>query len=288
MMRSPPLTILIVTKDETPENLIGCFEAIADFAPVIVIDTTGTKSTQIQETTKKFGARYIPYEWDGAYPKKRQWSLEMLNSLGITDHWILFIDADERLTQKLKTEISKLFQIERDSPEKDGYFVSSLYKIGPHVCHFGMMNRKLVLFDRTKISFPVIDDLSCPGMDEIEGHYQPSAREAFTNISLGHLRHPMIHLALQDKEKWVERHERYAKWAICMTRRRAWPKDPVIWREILKRLIRHPKLRCIMPELAFLHSYIFRLGIIDGRYGLHLALSRRHYYKKIAQLYKSV
>ena len=267
-----PLTILIMTRNET-KKIEPCLKAIANFAPVVIVDTGGDPA--MQKMAEKYGARFVAYEWNGRYPKKRQWALEALE---LDHNWILFIDADERIPQKLKTEITTLFATK---PEKDGYFIPSVYKINTQICRFGLRNNKLVLFDRTRLAFPVVDDLKCPGMGEIEGHYQPVSRNFPAPVTIGRLKNPMVHLAFEDEEKWYERHNQYARWAACMTSRKSWPVDPVPWRQKLKECSR--VLLPVMPFIAFAHSYILKAGFIDGQAGLKLAKSRYYYYKKIRE-----
>ncbi len=64
-----------------------------------------------------------------------------------------------------------------------------------------------------------------------------------------------------------------------MNARRAWPRDPVAVREVLKRVFRGLPGRGAM---AFTHSYVFRLGFLDGRAGFSLARDRWRYYRMIA------
>lgn len=267
-----PLTILIITKNEA-ENIGPCLKAIGDFAPVIVIDSHSEDNTA--EIAQNHGARLVSYQWNGQYPKKRQWALDHLD---LPHGWVLFIDADERLTQKCKTEIIRLFQ---KGPDKDGYYIKALYKIRDKVCHHGFKNNKLVLFKKNTICFPVIDDLTCPGMGEIEGHYQPAAPDVLHNITTGQIRSPIIHLALRDEDKWRRRHADYARWAACMTRRKAWPPEKRPFIHFSKNLAKnYPK---ISPFLAFAHSFVLKSGWLDGKAGWKLACSRFIYYQMIAK-----
>lgn len=264
-----PFTIIIATKNEQ-KNIKPCLDAIAGFAPVLVVDSNSTDQTK--SIAKKLGAQVHDFEWDGSYPKKRQW---ILDNIPLPHDWVMFLDADERLPQKLKNELADLFT---KGPDKDGYFIKSHYKINNHVCRHGMQNNKLCLFNMRKIAFPVVDDLACPGMGEIEGHYQPVSKEPFDNIQIGRLKHPVIHLGLNDHPKWFIKHENYAKWAACMTTRKAWPIDPDKKRQTAKSLLRKIPFA---PLCVFLHSYIIRLGFLDGKAGWQLAQSRYMYYTMI-------
>lgn len=260
-----PLAIIIVTRNES-RHIESCLKAIAGFAPVFVVDSFSSDGTA--SIAAHHGARIFSFKWDGCYPKKRQWALD---NLPLPGKWVLFIDADERITQGLKNEIARLFA---RGPEKDAYFIRSLHKVGSKICRYGFQNNKLVLFNREKVCFPVVDDLSCAGMGEIEGHYQPVPALPFERISTRRLRQPMIHLSLQDMPCWEERHRAYAKWAACMNLRGAWPLDPVPAREKLKKFLRVCPLEA---EIKFFYSFILRTGFLDGRAGFEFALSRWRY-----------
>ncbi|PCI96528.1 MAG: hypothetical protein COB14_09970 [Alphaproteobacteria bacterium] len=59
-----------------------------------------------------------------------------------------------------------------------------------------------------------------------------------------------------------------------MTKRDIWPKDPVLWREMVKIHLRTSVLR---PYVVFLYSYVVKMGIFDGVKGYRFALSRKRY-----------
>ncbi len=57
-----------------------------------------------------------------------------------------------------------------------------------------------------------------------------------------------------------------------------WTKENSRYRNILKQIFRRTPAR---PTIAFLHSYILKRGILDGKAGLAFAKSRALYYKMI-------
>ena len=95
------LTIVIPTKDES-ESLPSCLQAIGhDFAKrVVVVDSHSTDDTC--DLAKAWGAEVIHFQWDGRFPKKRNWFLR--NHTPATA-WVLFLDADEHLTAAFKDEL---------------------------------------------------------------------------------------------------------------------------------------------------------------------------------------
>ena len=260
-----PVSVLVVTKNEE-RRIERCLSQLTEFSEVIVIDSNSQDTTQ--DIAARLGARVIPYEWNGAYPKKRQWVLDTQN---IGYNWIFWLDADEVLSCDIIQEIKGLFKYK---PIHAGYFIKGQYLWDGMPLKYGLMNNKLVLFDRRKIHFPEIDDLDCDAMGEIEGHYQPVLKSEFSDEKIGQLHNSVLHDAYDDEKSWHLRHEKYAKWEAYMNRNQVWPKDPVRLREVLKKITRTSPFR---PYLMFLYSYFFRLGFLDGRAGFEFALSRKRY-----------
>lgn len=128
--------------------------------------------------------------------------------------------------------------------------------------------------DRRYFEFPVVNDLSIDGMGEIEGHYQPVRKKGFENAAIGQARTALLHYAYEDDVGWCERHKRYAHWEAGMTRCDAWPQDPVLWREMIKKRLSSSVL---CPYIMFLYSYIVKFGFLDGIGGYEFALSRKKY-----------
>ena len=267
-----PVTAIIVTRNAAA-GLENTLLSLSRFDEVLVVDSNSHDETP--EIALEQNVSVIPFEWDGQYPKKRQWCLD---NIKLKHNWVLFIDADEVMTPDLAAEMAKLF--EGAGPRHAGYFVPGRYVYNHQIMEYGLRNNKLCLFDKTRLAFPVIDDLNAEGMGEIEGHYQPVRQKGSENATIGQLQHGLLHHAYLDLEKWRTRHEGYARWAAYMTLNDCWPDDPVPWRNLLKKAFRHLPVRA---ELAFLHSYILKLGFLDGLAGFSIARDRWRYYRMITK-----
>ncbi len=263
-----PVSVIVTVKNEA-QNIGRCLAALGDFDEVVVVDSHSEDGTAA--IAAQAGAQVEQFRWNGRYPKKRQWCLDHLS---FRHDWVFFVDADEIVTDALVREIEALFA--GGSPGAAGYFVPGRYVLGGRPLRFGLRNNKLCLFDRRKMMFPVIDDLDLPGMGEIEGHYQPVLQSGHEGAPIGQIRAPLLHYAYD--ENWQARHKRYAAWEAAMNARQAWPRDPVQYRERLKRLFRSAPGRGL---IAFAHCYFWKGGILDGRAGLAFALSRYRYYRLI-------
>lgn len=267
-----PVTVMVMTLNEAP-RIKACLDAVQSFNEIIVVDSGSRDGTA--NIAAENGAKIVHFDWNGQYPKKRQWALDNIETL---NDWVFFVDADEIVTPSLVAEIAALFD---GVPSCAGYFVKGRYVLNGRALLFGLCNNKLALIDKTKIEFPVVHDLDCMGMGEIEGHYQPVVKAAAFDAKIGRLKAHLLHYAYGSEAQWQERHERYAQWEVCMNKAQAWPEDPVGWRQSMKLFFRGMALR---PHAAFLHSYILKLGILDGAAGLRIARDRYRYYAMIARM----
>lgn len=267
-----PVSVIVVTKNEE-RNLPACLEALERFDDVWVVDSNSTDQTCT--LAEKYGARVENFSWGGRYPKKRQWCLD---HLPLKYEHVFFVDADEVVPPVLVDEIAEL------DWRAAWYFVPGRYVFNGRALKHGLRNNKLVLFDRGKIAFPVVDDLDIDGMGEIEGHYQPVLKPGYESEKTGQLRNALLHAAYENEQSWQSRHKRYALWEAGMNRKKAWPVDPQPWRQFLKTLFRAMPLRSVA---AFIHCYIFRLGLLDGAAGYRFACSRAQYYRMISDASKA-
>ncbi len=89
-----PITVAIPVKNES-SNLGRCLSRLTEFESVVVIDSSSTDQTP--EIARSHGARVLNFEWDGGYPKKRNW---FLTTQAVGTPWVLFLDADEFVTEE--------------------------------------------------------------------------------------------------------------------------------------------------------------------------------------------
>ncbi|CAO3445057.1 Glycosyl transferase, family 2? [Azospirillum argentinense] len=262
-----PVSVVVMTRNEAV-NLPHCLSALDRFAERFVVDSGSTDGTPAIAAAA--GARVVPFQWDGRYPKKKQWCLDQLP---FGRDWVLFVDADERLGAALVEEIAALMAT---GPRHAGYFIDGRPVFLGRRLRYGAGNRKLALFDRRKACFPPAPDLDVATMWEVEGHYQPVIAG-----TVGRLRHSLDHADDKPVAAWFERHARYADWEAALRsdgRMRELIGLEIGARRWLKSGFNRLPAR---PLLAFLYGYVLRLGFLDGGPGLQHALARSFYYWQI-------
>ncbi|MFV3073924.1 glycosyltransferase family 2 protein [Niveispirillum fermenti] len=264
-----PATVIVMTRNEAA-NITACLACLDRFAQVLVVDSHSEDGTD--SLAKAAGAEILPFRWNGLYPKKKQWSLSHPR---VRHDWVLFIDADERVPPALAEEIAVLL---RGESRHDAFFIDSRPVWLGRTLRFGTPYRKIALLRRDRVRFPTCDDLHITRMWEVEGHYQPVA-----DGSVGRLCAFMLHDDAKPPAAWFDRHNRYSDWEAGLSRYAARGQQVRLagergWRRRAKHLV--ASLPC-RPLLAFLHAYIWCLGFLDGRAGLHHALARAFYYWSI-------
>jgi len=108
------ITATIITFNEQ-ENIRAACESAAWADETLVVDSQSTDSTR--EIAAACGARVIKREWPG-FAAQKQFANDQA-----THDWILSLDADERVSDKLKDSIAKLAQ-HSDSDLADGYSIA--------------------------------------------------------------------------------------------------------------------------------------------------------------------
>ena len=257
-----PVTVIVTTLNEE-NNIARCLHSLARFDEVIVVDSGSEDDTR--EIARSLDAYVFSFVWNGQYPKKRQWCLD---NLPLKHNRVFFVDADEEVTTAVANEIADL------SWDADGYFVRGLYVVNGKTLRFGMPNKKLCLFDRRKMIFPIVDDLDVSGMGEIEGHYQPVFKDGFSGI-LKTLKSSLLHHALDDPERYSSRHNDYALWRKGMTNREAYPQDPIASRNRIKKLF---QMLPFQRTFFFLYYYIVRLGVLEYSHHREIFRQKCRYY----------
>lgn len=257
-----PIVVAIPTKNEG-ENIATTVASVIDhFEAVVVVDSDSTDGTRA--IAASLGAEVVPYTWDGKYPKKKQWCLD-----NVHPHipWLLFLDGDEVPTPELIAELREVFARQPVLPA--AFDIPLLYWFAGRPLRRGYTVVKRSLLDRTKVSYPEVDDLDAPGMGEQEGHYQPRA-----DGPVRQLKGRIEHRDLDPVRTWFERHNRYSDWEAWLEHHPG-AKEQV--RGLKTRQGRIFQKVPFKPLLFFGYTYLARRGFLDGRAGFDYALALSFY-----------
>lgn len=265
----PPLdlTIAIPVRNEE-RNLPGCLEAIGrDFARQVVILDSGSSDRTVEIATD-WGAETIDFKWDGRFPKKRNWYLR--NHAPVT-RWVLFLDADEYLTEAFKQELREALANSR----KVGYWLCySIYFLGKDL-RGGYPLKKLALFRTGAGEYERIDENQWSQLD-MEVHEHPVLEG-----EIGVIRSKIDHQDFRGVSHYVAKHNDYSSWEAFRFIKTAG--DPVArlswtWKQKLKyRLMRSP----LIGPVYFIGTYLVMGGFRDGARGLAFAIMKMAYFTQV-------
>lgn len=261
------LTIAIPVRNEAA-NLPACLRAIGSgFARrVVVIDSSSSDTTP--QIAREHGADVLNFEWNGQFPKKRNW---FLRNHPPDTQWILFLDADEILTPAFKDEVAAKLQ---NPGESVGFWLSyNIYFLG-HPLKGGYPLRKLALFRSSSGEYEHIEETRWSHLD-MEIHEHPVLRG-----QIGLIRSRIDHRDLRGLEHWAIKHAAYADWEARRYLARSAKGKPADWtlpQKIKYRLMDTP----LLPVCFFFGCYFLMLGFRDGRRGLAWAILKAGYFAQV-------
>ena len=231
----PTLSVILITRNEEA-NLADCLASLEGIAQqIVVVDTNSTDLTL--QIAKNHGAVIAqPADWPGFGPQKNR-ALELA-----TGDWVLSLDADERLTPALRTEI--LTAIHHPA-QVDCFAIPRLsWYCGRFIRHSGWSPDYVDrLFKRGTARFS--DDLV--------------HERLIPNGQVAKLENPMLHFSFMNFSQVLQKIDRYS----TASAEQAFAKGK-----------RSSPLKAILHGFwAFIRTYFIRAGFLDGYQGLALALS---------------
>ncbi len=262
-MNKIPVSVVVSVKNEE-KNLPHCLDKLNNFSEVIVVDSSSTDNTP--SIVEEYNFKLINFKWNGKFPKKRNWTLD---NVEILNDWVLFLDADEFLTNEFIEEL----KIKIESNRFSGYWLNYSNYFMSKKLNYGDKMTKLALFKKDKGRYEKIEEDSWSHLD-MEVHEHP-----IINEDIGKINAPIIHQDYKGLEHYIARHNAYSSWEARRYINLKKRKDTSLnFRQKLKyKLIGFG----ILPAIYFLGAYIFKLGFLDGMAGFHLARYKSHYFYQI-------
>ena len=241
------ISAAIITFNEE-KNIRDCLESIKWVDEIIVVDSCSTDKTL--EICEQYTDRVIQRQWPG-HVKQKQFALEQA-----TGDWILFLDADERLSAEAAREISHILT---SQPDVDGFvFPRQSYYLGKWINHGGWYPDKKLRLVRRGVARWAGDDphdkLILSGRQEnVSGkilHY------VYSNIS--HQLNTVDSFSGISAEQWCKKGHNFSLFLLLFR-----------------------------PPARFFEMYLWKKGFLDGMPGLIIAVVSSYYvFLKYAKLWE--
>lgn len=257
-----PISILIPIKNEA-HNLPPCLESVSWADEVFVVDSESTDDSQA--VAERYGAQVVQFDFNGVWPKKKNWALE---NLPFRNEWVFILDADEVLPPETEAEFRK---ITTDSNHPvDGYWINRRFHfMGKWLKHAYFPNWNLRLLKHAKGRYEKLTDAATQsGDNEVHEHIVIEGKT-------GHLESLMDHFAFPDVATFIEKHNRYSSWEakVALDKYLGKPQPKLEGGDVgLKRKLKQiAQILPFRPTLRFLYVYLWQKGFLDGKEGYYFA-----------------
>jgi len=243
----PKLSVTVITYNEAAD--IGPALESARWADEIVVVDSGSTDDTVG-IARRFTDRVIVREWPG-YGAQKNVAAAMASN-----DWILSLDADERITPSLATEIGRLLA---------GTPGAAAYEVPRVTWHLGRWIRstdwypdhQLRLYDRTRARW--------------SGAYVHEA--VHVDGAIGTLTQEIQHYAYRNLSDHLETIDRYTSLAARQMREAG---RTAGWLQLAGH-----------PPLAFVRNYVARGGFRDGQAGFVISVMNAYYvFLKLAKLWE--
>lgn len=138
------VSVAIITQDEE-DRLPDCLKSVAFAVEVVVVDSGSQDNTV--EIARSFGCKVFSLDWLG-FARQKQFAVDHCSN-----HWVLLLDTDERITKEAADEIIDLFRLSK--PDLTAYsFLRKNFFRQRWIKHCGWWPERVVrLVDRRKGHF---------------------------------------------------------------------------------------------------------------------------------------
>jgi len=205
---------------------------------IIVIDHESTDDTK--KICEQLGAKVVTKKWEG-YAKGKNFGHELASN-----DWIISIDADEQLSDELVDQLLNI-KLEKDTVyqlDRANYYCGQWIKY----CGWNP-DWKLRIFNK-KIA-------------KWSGDFVHEELVFSNSVKRHKLKGKLLHYSYASAEDHLKRINKYAELAARALHQRG--KNTSILD------------RYFSPTLRFIKTYIFKLGFLDGKYGLEIARHDRKF-----------
>lgn len=263
-LHSLPVSVIVPTRNEE-RNLAACLDGLAFADELIVYDSYSDDSTL--EIAQSKGARIVQRAFD-VFSTHKNWAID---NIDFAHDWLLIVDADERVSPALATEIAAV--VRRNDPNGPaGYYIARQnFFAGRWIRHCGMYpDYQLRLFRRGRARYE---------NRIVHEHMQVDG-------STGKLKNHFVHRDDKGIERYIDRHNVYSSLEAVEIHRllngrsgdtiqpNFWKGGPPRRRALKNFAYRYLPMRSFF---VFLYMYLAKAGFLDGRIGFRYCLLRAIY-----------
>ncbi|MEQ1850132.1 MAG: glycosyltransferase family 2 protein [Chthoniobacteraceae bacterium] len=273
-----PVSILVPIRNEAA-NLPRCLGSVAWADEVFVVDSHSTDGSQ--SIAEGLGAKVVQFDFNGTWPKKKNWALE---NLPFKQEWVFILDADEVMPPGAEAEFRAI--VSDPNHATAGYWINRRFMfMGRWLRHAYYPNWNLRLFKHRLGRYEKLTDVDTQsGDNEVHEH-------VVVQGATGRLRCEMDHYAFPSVAVFVEKHNRYSNWEARVALDRYLrlggghlQKGDVDFRRRLKQWSQMLPFRGL---LRFLYVYVWQRGFLDGLEGYYFARLHGFYeFLSVAKTYE--
>ena len=230
------LSVLIPTYNEE-KNILDCIESVKWADEILIADSFSNDGT-LEIARRYANVKIIQREYKYSASQKN-WAIPQ------TLHkWVLILDADERLSEKLASEIKIVLKKEFAVGDACAYKICrDNYFLGKRIRYSGWQNDYVIrLFRREKAKY---EDKYVHAKLIVDGKVKT-------------LKHHITHFTYNSLDAYFKKMKKYTTWAA------------------MDKFKKNKKSNCFIIwfrfNMKFIRDYFLRLGILDGSTGFILCL----------------
>ena len=239
------VTALILAKNEE-QNIEDCIQSVAFCDEVLVIDDFSTDNTRT--IAERLGARVVQRHMAGDWGGQQTFAIQQAKT-----KWVLFIDADERISAPLAKEIKEKVK----DGEEHAYWIERVNKF-----HHNHATHGVLRSDYVNRLFPAKGSY-------VKGYVHPEIITPYDDVRLHNI---MYHYTYDNWSQYLNKLNNYTTLAAEKYKEN------------------NKKCNFCRPLWAFIKVYFLNKGFLDGKMGWCLSVNHYFYtmnkYVKLYYLYK--
>ncbi|WP_031547992.1 glycosyltransferase family 2 protein [Salinicoccus luteus] len=254
------ISVLILTYNEE-RNIRQCLESLKGFTEDIYVLDSHSNDDTVNIAKEFLPSENIKYRTFDNYSKQRNWALK---NISYKYEWLLMLDADEILTEEVKSSINSNINDPKNVDVVGFIGRYRMYFLNKRLRYNLWPFKKKILFRHKDVKF-----------ERDINEYVEVINES--RVKWKTLDGFLVHKDNKSMHDHIAKHNHYSTMeAFRIIEER---KEPIQLKEITK-ITEVKKIFYRLPLrnlVYFLYLYIYRLGFLDGLTGLRFVLTRVNY-----------